>query len=388
MDKNPVAAQAGGKVAELLAVLSSSKKILILPHDNPDPDALASAAALRFLIEQKAKKLPLIGLSGIIGRSENRALVSVLEIPLVPVEEVLPDFKGPVILVDSQPGRANNCLPSHLQPVAVIDHHPDWGNNGSVPFVDLRDGYGATSTIITEYLQQAEVPIDPRIATALFYGISSETQHLGRETKPADIVACQFLYPYVNKRLLGEIEHPPLSRDYFRLLGQALHSAVLCGDVVLTVLDPVPYPDAVAEVADFLLRLDTAQWSVCLAPYGDFLYISLRTRDPQAGAGLLLASLLPSGMAGGHGMVAGGRIRTSRRRWKKDAFEIIRSLLQALGRTNAPVESLIHRRGQWRNGETTSSFLLSACFRRSGGRRAMGIQEHPPTFPDGPGRKG
>lgn len=383
MEIERASGEGGSKAAELLSVLSVSKnnKILILPHDNPDPDALASAAALCALIKHKLKKSPIIGLGGIIGRSENRALAAALEIPLVPVEQLFPHFKGAVILVDTQPYRANNSLPDHITPIAVIDHHPDWGRNGAVPFVDLRENYGATSTIVTEYLEEAEMPIDPLIATALFYGISSETQYLGRETKPADIMACQFLYPYVNKRLLGEIQSPPLPRDYFVLIGRAIHNAVLYGDTVVTILEEVPYPDAVAEVADFLLRLDSARWAACLALYEGFLYVSLRSDDPNATAGLLLASLLPSGMAGGHGMVAGGKIKSSRRRWKRDACQIVQDFLQVLEKTGTAAHPLISDRGRKRGGQSLRSLLLSIAPRRPslrGGNEGMTTQADVP----------
>jgi nanoRNase/pAp phosphatase (c-di-AMP/oligoRNAs hydrolase) len=185
---------------------------------------------------------------------ENRAMVSVRGLPLSPVEQLFPGFDGSVILVDTRPGRTNNALPSEYRPAAIIDHHPDWGNNNDVPFVDLRDSYGATSTLLTEYLQHAEMRMDVRVATGLFYGISSETQHLGRETMPANIVASQFLYPYVNKRLLGAIETPRLRRGYFGIIAQAVHNALLYDDVVVAALESPLYPDAVAEIADFLLR--------------------------------------------------------------------------------------------------------------------------------------
>ncbi len=180
MEKGQTTLDAARGVPELLSAIASSKKTLILPHDNPDPDSLACAAALRHLIQQKLGKTPVIGLSGIIGRSENRSLVSALDIPLVPISELLPKFQGSVILVDTQPQRGNNALPAEITPTVVIDHHPDWGRNGDVAYVDIRESYGATSTIVTEYLQEAEVPVDPIVATALFYGKSSETQHLGR----------------------------------------------------------------------------------------------------------------------------------------------------------------------------------------------------------------
>lgn len=340
--KVPNSQELGGGVGEFLATLNSAKKILILPHDNPDPDSLASAAALRFLIRHKLGKIAVIGLSGIIGRSENRSLVTILEIPLVPVSELLPSFSGPVILVDTQPQRGNNALSAEITPSAVIDHHPDWGKNGDVSFVDVRESYGATSTIVTEYLQQAEAPVDPRIATALFYGISSETQHLGRETMPHDIVASQFLYPYVNKRLLGDIQTPQLTHIYFRVIAQAINSALMYGDTVVTYLDSVPYPDAVAEVADYLMRLETAMWSVCLAPYEDYIYVSMRTRDPEAQAGRLLDSLLPAGSAGGHGMIAGGRIKVAKRQRGDMAHKIVRDILHALGRERGHPQPLVN----------------------------------------------
>lgn len=347
--------RAEGRVSAFLSALPSAKKVLILPHDNPDPDALASAFALSKLVKHKLHKSALIGLGGIIGRSENRALVSNLDIPLKSVEHIFPQFRGPIILVDTQPGRANNSLPEHIIPTAVIDHHPDWGNNGSVPFVDLREHYGATSTLVTEYLEQAELPLEPSVATALFYGISSETQNLGRDTKPTDIMAAQYLYPYVNKRLLSAIEHPPLPRGYFHLISQAVQNAALYDDVVVTILESTFYPDAVAELADFLLRMETARWSVCLAPYKNFLYVSMRSSDPTAKAGLLLASLLPSGMAGGHDLIAGGKIKTSRRKWKEEAYRITQGVLNAVGKPGIRPQPLVPKQ----QSDTPSTEILS-----------------------------
>lgn len=330
----PPIQQRGAKTAKLLEVIGGARKVVILPHDNPDPDSLASAAALRTLIQHRLKgRTVVIGAGGIVARAENRALLAHLEVSLVPAKQCLTGFKGPVILVDTQPGRKNNSLQAGVVPAAVIDHHPDWGNNDGVPFVDLRDSYGATSTILTEYLQEAEVAIEPRIATALFYGISSETRQLGRETKPGDIVASQFLYPYVNKRILSEIENPPLSRAYFSLIGRAIRSAVLYGDVLVARVESVPYPDAVAELADFFIRLDEAAWAVCLAPYRGSVYVSVRTKLPDSSAGLLLASILPPGGAGGHGMIAGGRVRAPRKRWREAAAGIVKDLLTSLGRS-------------------------------------------------------
>jgi len=328
---------------DLLAVLEPAREIVILPHDNPDPDSLASAEGIRAAIRHALRKPVAVGLSGIIGRSQNRAMVSTLRLELEPITELKRQLRETVVLVDTQPGRKNNSLPPDVRPAAVIDHHPDWGSNQGVAFLDLREGYGATSTIVTEYLQELEVPIRKRLATALFYGITSETRNLGREAQPADIVATQFLYPYVDKRALAEIETPRLKASYFELVGQAVESAVVCDDVVISILPEVPYPDAVAELADILVRLEGALWAVCIARFGPNLQVSVRSNDPEARAGEMLASLLPPGTAGGHGMVAGGRVSLDGGDRQAASCEIAKALLRELGRAGTKSRWLVSR---------------------------------------------
>lgn len=344
---------------QLLSVLGDAREILVVSHFNPDPDCLASAAGIATLIRLKLGKSPLIIQSGTIGRAENRAMVSVLGISLAPAEEALDGFQGAIVLVDTQPGRRNNPLPSDLRPAAVIDHHPDWGNTGGVPFVDLRQDYGATSTIITEYLQELEVPIDSRLATALFFGISSETQRFARETMSADIVASQFLFPYVDKRLLGVIETPTLTRSYFHLMVDAVRSTVVCDNVVVTILGSVPYSDAVAEVADLFVRLEDANWAVCLARHEDSLVVSLRTVEANADAGPLLASILPFGTAGGHAMTAGGRIPLGCGDWVVTACELVKRLLGELCRRGRDTQWLAGSEPPAAARETPAARLLA-----------------------------
>jgi nanoRNase/pAp phosphatase (c-di-AMP/oligoRNAs hydrolase) len=321
-----------GRGRELLAALEPADRILILPHENPDPDALASAAGLREIVRHGLGAPVVVARSGRIGRPENRALASALRIQLEPAEKLLPGFQGSIVLVDTQPGRRNNVLPEGVEPVAVIDHHPDWGENDRVAFADLREDYGATSTIVTEYIQELEVPLDGRLATALFYGIASETRHLGRETQSADIIASQFLYPFVDKRLLGAIEVPRLTSGYFHLITEAIHNAILCDDVAITLLGQIPYSDAVAEAADLLVRLDDVGWAICVGYHQEHLHVSLRSNETDARAGRLLASILPAGNAGGHGMIAGGRAPLGGRDWASAAGELVREVLRELGR--------------------------------------------------------
>jgi nanoRNase/pAp phosphatase (c-di-AMP/oligoRNAs hydrolase) len=239
-----------------------------------------------------------------------------------------------VVLVDTQPGRSNNSLPEGVVPTGVIDHHPAYAEYPGVPFLDLRENYGATSTILTEYLRESKLDVEAKIATALFYGIAAETQDLGREATAADIEASHFLYPYTNKRRLAKIENARVPREYFRVFREAIdHASLYDHKVVVSLLGDVQYPDMVAEVADFLLRLDGAEWSAALGAFNGCLYCSIRTTDRDTNAGDLLQRVLGAKSAGGHDMIAGGRVPLSAdpAARVKAACDVRSRLLDALG---------------------------------------------------------
>jgi nanoRNase/pAp phosphatase (c-di-AMP/oligoRNAs hydrolase) len=332
-------------LATLLGVLEGPGNIVILPHDNPDPDALACAAALKWLADELLDKDAQIALGGIVGRAENRAMLTYLNINLVPVGDL--DLGGDcrVVLVDTQPGRPNNSLPEGIVPAAVIDHHPAYGSYEGVPFLDLREQYGATSTILTEYVRESKLTPEPKIATALFYGITAETQDLGRESTPADIEAAHFLYPFANKRRLAKIENARVPRGYFRGFRDGIDQATLYDHVVVSILGDVQYPDMVAEVADFLLRLDQVEWAAAIGIFDGSLHCSVRTTEREVNAGDLLQRVLGSRSAGGHDMIAGGRIAVgSDPAAKERASAMVRDrLLAALGVDAASAQPLVQR---------------------------------------------
>lgn len=292
----------------LQQALDGPGPLVILPHDNPDPDALAAAATLKYLAHGLFGREAVIALGGIVGRAENRAMLTYLNIGMVSVCDIAFTPETRVALVDTQPGRSNNSLPDDVVPAIVIDHHPAYAEYPGVAFLDLRDAYGATSTILTEYLRESKLVVESKIATALFYGINAETQDLGREATPADVEASHFLYPHTNKRRLAKIENARVPRGYFRVFSTAIDSAMLYDKVVVSILGDLQYPDMVAEVADFLLRLDEAEWAAALGIFNGALHCSIRTTDREINAGDLLQRVLGSRSAGGHDMIAGGRI--------------------------------------------------------------------------------
>lgn len=290
------------------AALKDAKKVVVMTHDNPDPDSVSSAVALAYIIKNKFKKPAVVRYGGIVGRAENRAMIRVLGLRVKPLSDA--DFKRGTdfALVDMQPNTGNNSFPANRKAAVIIDHHP-LRKTTRADFIDIRTEYGATATILTEYLVQSGLEIPSDLATALSYGISSETQDLGREAREKDIQAYLALFPLSNKKLLASIEHPRLSREYFITLNRALHHTQVYKNAICTSLGEIENPDFVPMVADFMLRLERMSWALCLGRYKDRIIMSIRTTHTKGGAGRFLRGLIGKrGTAGGHGMIAGGQV--------------------------------------------------------------------------------
>lgn len=305
-----------------------------MPHNNPDPDAISSALALKYLVKETLGIRSQIVLAGIIGRAENQAMVKRLKIRLTPLDQInIRNYKY-IALVDTQPGFGNNSFPQELTPTIVIDHHPlKPGTKGE--FIDVRPHYGASATILTEYLLNNGLKPPPRICTALSFGISSETEDLGREASPADVKAFVQLFPKVALKTLSRIKNPVLSSDYYYNLDKAFHHAFIYKHVIGSRLGWVNQPDVVSQIADMLLKRERISWSICMARWQNSLIVSIRTQNKKAKAGKLLRRMLAGrGSAGGHDMIAGGQIDCSQldeAGYAKLEQEIINRFFKVLG---------------------------------------------------------
>jgi nanoRNase/pAp phosphatase (c-di-AMP/oligoRNAs hydrolase) len=334
-------------IDELLDWISGRGKIIIVVHDNPDPDCLASAMALNHLFVMKLNKESTITFSGIIGRSENIAMARELQIPLTPLGIVnLKDYQT-VCMLDTQPETGNNSLPKGTRVDVVLDHHPLRDQSRSCRWVDVREDYGATATILYEYLLSQHVSISVKLATALFYAIKSETQDLGREAGPADREAYLRLFPLTSKKLLFEITHPKLPVEYYLTIGRTIENASVYGTLLFADIGQVIFPEIVAEMADFFLRLEKIETVLCMGIYSGEMIISLRTVRHDQNTGEIIKKVVSGlGKAGGHGMMAGGKIE------KEEIFScglqniepILKSrLLKALGiRKRKPLKLVSH----------------------------------------------
>jgi nanoRNase/pAp phosphatase (c-di-AMP/oligoRNAs hydrolase) len=282
---------------------------LILTHDNPDPDSMAAAEALRALLEAEAEMACTIARGGIVGRAENRAMVSVLGLEHKDIDD-LDLRKYPVIaLVDTQPETGNNSLPPGHRVDIIIDHHPMRPAARRAPWCDVREDFGASCTIAYSYLKQRQVPVSKTVATALLYAIKSETKDLGRESSSHEFEAYSELLRLADLEKLYAIAEPKVPAAHFVALDRALRAAEVRGPLVSANLGHLSYPDLVAEIADLLLPFDAAHWVLCVGHHDGAVYLSMRTDVEHAHAGSLMRGIVDGkGAAGGHGQIAGGRL--------------------------------------------------------------------------------
>jgi nanoRNase/pAp phosphatase (c-di-AMP/oligoRNAs hydrolase) len=333
------------RLARLADLLRGKASMLIVLQDNPDPDAIAAAVALRELANRLAGVACSIAHGGTIGRAENRELVQYLGLNLRRLPDLHPGDFDLVALVDTQPGTGNNSLPPGFAPHLVVDHHPCRRATRSVPVTDVRSKYGATSTILWEYLVEAGIMPDVPLATALLYGIRSDTQDLGREAAQADIRAYDALFPLANKRMLGQIQRGQVPDAYYQMLLRGLTSALLCASAVTSGLGDVDNPDMIGEVADLLLRHERAQWSLCYGFHEGKALVSVRTIDASRRADDVARRVASRiGTSGGHATMAGAQVplRTDSPRRRARLERMIRDrFLAALGIAGLPATHLV-----------------------------------------------
>lgn len=296
------------KLNRLAAALTGAEQVLIMPHNNPDPDAIASALACQALVTQYLGVEATVAYRGAIGRAENRALIRYLGYPLKRLTTADLKRASHLVLVDTQPDAGNSPLPLSMVPDVVIDHHPLRTAYGQVSYADIRPQVGATASLLVEYLRAARVSIEATLATALFYGIKTDTQGLERGTSACDRAAFGYLGPQVDLAAIFKIEHAPMPGDYFNTLTFALQSARCYEHVVVSYLGAMSYPDLAANIADFFMRRQGSRWVFCAGIHKEHLYLSVRT-SYQQGAGQLIQSVVGErGSAGGHGSMAGAQI--------------------------------------------------------------------------------
>ena len=297
-------------IEAVLRLCARPGPVLILMQDTPDPDALASAQALRELLQVRLKKRAAIRYGGTCGCAENRAMIEILRIGARRVTEGQLGRYRTICLVDSQPHCGNNLLHPGRTADVVIDHHiPARHRTWAATVTDIRPDYGAATTILYEYLRTAGIQITTPLATAMFYGLQSDTQDLGREVGPADVRAYQELFFLADKRKLSRIRHAPVSVDYFKMLVSSIADCLVAGRTVISCIRVCRNVDMMAEVAERMLRLEGIRTSVCYGVCGDLILLSAHALDARSNMAKRMKRVVRKlGTGGGHATMAGGQI--------------------------------------------------------------------------------
>ena len=294
----------------LLDVLADYERVLVIAHDNPDPDAIAAGWAIISLVEQRLDKPVRLVAGGAIVRAENKHMFELLAPPMDLVGDVVPGADTAAILVDCGVETTNHLAArSGVKPVGVIDHHLGAGGPSNLPFADIRTDAAAAASIAAGYLREQEIDPGMKLATAILYAIRTETS--GGETQhfALDRSIVKWLTGIADPTLLAEIENAPLEQNYFGDLALALQGTFLYDDAALCFLPRATGAEIVGEVADLLVRCRGIRRVLCAAIIGDDLLLSARTeRGAGNAAELLQATLAGMGGCGGHPQRAGGRI--------------------------------------------------------------------------------
>ncbi len=337
-----------------LAGLADYKTVTFVSHVHPDPDSLGSMVGLAYLVETCLGKPTRLTRDGQICRAENRALVDLLGINLVPIEDITWRPDDAVVMVDSQPKTGRHSFDGEVSLYGVVDHHQTPGDLDNVPFLDIRRSLGATCSLVTRYLTEQELQLPSRVATCLYYGIETELGGYPREANALDDSALQYLFPLVDKDVIAQVRNAPLPEAFFESLLQALQSSFTYDRLLISWINDLPNPELAAQVVDFMIRFEDIDWAVCAGIHNDQLVLSVRTSVCRAQAGEILRQVVGKlgGRAGGHDRRAGGSIplaSTSANAVEQIQSDFRRRLLKALQIDECRGKRLVPRREMLQN---------------------------------------
>jgi nanoRNase/pAp phosphatase (c-di-AMP/oligoRNAs hydrolase) len=281
--------------ARLLEMFSGMDKVLILI--NPDPDSMASALAVKRLLGKRVQKICIAHI-GEIARLDNLAMKRLLNIPVVKIDQITPHEFSRYVLVDSQPDHSE--IFAAFEYDVIIDHHPK-KRTWNAGYIDIRPDYGANSTILVDYLREAGIRPSMKLATALLYGIKTDTASFERHTSLHDIEQFQYVFQYANINILKKIESSDLRENDLQYFEKALQRRSILRKHVYAHLGHVSNTDICVQIADFFMRVGDMTWSIVSAVSDDKLVVILRNDGYRKDAGKVATQAFGQfGPAGGH----------------------------------------------------------------------------------------
>ena len=296
------------RAQELVERLDGAASLAVVCHDNPDPDCIASALALRAIAGEVGVERVEILYGGEISHQQNRAFVNLLEIEMVGIGTVDVGSFDRIAFVDhSMPG-ANTELPEDVPIDVVIDHHPQ-PNDPSAGFVDLREDYGATASILVEYVRDLGLELTPEVASALLFALHRERLDYVRNPTRTEYEAALYLYPDVDMELLERLYGSAFSPATLDAIGEAIRHREVRGSTLVSGIGRTTERDALPQAADYMLNLEGVHTVLVFGIVDDTIRMSARSIDPRINVGASLREAFGSiGHAGGHQDMAGAQI--------------------------------------------------------------------------------
>jgi nanoRNase/pAp phosphatase (c-di-AMP/oligoRNAs hydrolase) len=305
------------RVQQYQRYFADADRVLILLHNDPDPDALASGLALRNLL-RRTKTTAIIGAVRGVTRPENLRMANMLDIHVEPVTPLSFNEFERIATVDVQPHYFGGLL---QRADLVIDHHPEQPGYSAV-FKDIRADYGSTSTILTEHLRAVDVNISERTATAMLYAIKSDTLFFARHTNRVDLEAFTFLYPMADAALIRKMEGAEITLERLRYVNSATRDGVLKDQVFSAFLGEASREDFIPYTADFFLQLEDVKWTIVAGIVGTSFIVSVRNLGYSRNAGEFVKRWFGDvGSAGGHRAMAKAVVPVERFREKFGPLE-------------------------------------------------------------------
>lgn len=288
------------RVQQYQRYLSDADRILIMLHNDPDPDAMASGLALRNVL-RRTKQTAIIGALQGVTRPENLRMLNLLDIHVEPMTpETIREYDR-ICMVDVQPHYFGGLID---RVDLVVDHHPEQSGYTAV-FKDVRADYGSTCTILTEHLRAVDVNISERTATAMLYAIKSDTLFFNRQTNRVDIEAFSYLYPLADPAMIRKMEGAEITGERLEYVMRAHQSGRLIDQVFSAFLGTLPREDFIPYVADFYLQLEHVKWTVIAGVVNESLVVSVRNLGYMKNAGEFARRFFGDiGSAGGHRAMA------------------------------------------------------------------------------------
>ena len=296
------------RAQELVGTLDGAASVGIVCHDNPDPDCIASALALREIAGSAGAGAVEILYGGEISHQQNRAFVNLLEIEMVELRNADLDSFDRIAFVDHSAPAANTEFPEGIDVDAVIDHHPST-NGATAGFVDVREDYGATATILVEYVRELDLHLSTEVASALLFALHRERLDYVRNPTRAEYEAALHLYRDVDMELLERLYGSAFSPGTLDAIGMAIQNREVRGSTLVSGIGRTTERDALPQAADYLLNLEGVNTVLVFGIVDDTIRMSARSIDPRVNVGRVLREAFGEiGRAGGHHDMAGAQI--------------------------------------------------------------------------------